>query len=155
MKSLIFTLILWMALTLPTAQANSRGPFSLGVVLGEPLGLSAQYQLEREQHLHLITGASLGSSLFFSIDWTRHSERWVSTLIQRPSPLISYWGLGTSLGMSTKKDPVVWSFRIPFGLEWSLRSEPFEFFLELVPGVRILSSIAFIVEGGIGARFCF
>jgi hypothetical protein len=147
------------------AHANTPGNLGLGIVLGEPSGLSAKYWLHSRDALDF--GLAYSFNSFFAIfsDYLYHFTGAFSAQKAPISQITPYVGIGaiffTDTGNSktsryfSTTNSVGLGVRIPLGLEWRPASAPLGIFLELVPGMGIIPATFGFVEGGIGARFYF
>ncbi|OFZ02551.1 MAG: hypothetical protein A2X97_07785 [Bdellovibrionales bacterium GWA1_52_35] len=164
MKNLSYPVLILLSLVLGLPSAGFAAPvngarnFGLGIVLGEPTGLSAQYVLEKDRKLDFSLAYSFNSWVQITADYIFMRPQWVNSVLKRSSPVSAYWGAGLLLGVVTdsKKDgDLGFALRIPFGLEGMLDMEPIGFFVELVPGMELAPSTDFIFQGGLGARYYF
>lgn len=159
MKRILFSACLALSLALP-AFAES-GPFGLGLVIGEPTGISASYRLGKAAMLQGTAawdltapgGITFASDYLFLFDKALKIEKTAIPL---------YIGFGAKLailmgdGRSGGDDaPVVIAARVPLGVRWLFDELPLEAFLELTPGIRLFPETAFDSGGGIGLRWYF
>jgi hypothetical protein len=160
----------------PNAHAASGGgygpggPFGLGIVIGEPTGLTAKYRMNSEQAFDI--GLSFDVSHWFLIysDWLYHFPGGFGNkapFFQQTTP---YIGIGGLLIFSNRDEWETrhWRYysttsssrtavgvRIPLGAEWRAPSIPLGVFVELVPGLVIVPATDGFFQAGIGARFYF
>lgn len=135
-------------------------PFSLGIVVGAPSGITWKYALNSRN--------AVDGGLAFS--WDHYFLLYSDYLWVVPGlagPLIPYLGVGGVLFVATNE--VTYSsryfpssrssaglgFRIPLGLEWRMPEPRFAFFLELAPGIGLLPESFGFLQGGLGARYSF
>lgn len=130
-----------------TAQDSG---FGVGVVFGEPLGLSLKTWLSSKT---AVDGAVAWSTrydfLYLHADMLVHNYNLIDV---SDGELPLYFGLGAKLGFG---DGVLLGARIPVGLDYQFGSAPLDVFVEIVPGVNIVPEIDFDLNGGIGIRFWF
>lgn len=125
-----------------------RGSFGLGVMIGEPTGLSAKYWFTRKQALDFGVAWSLpAEALHIHSTWLYHFPRLV--LDPRFTP---YFGLGGRTKIK-KEEETRLGIRFAGGVEFVYK--PFSAFLELAPISELVPETALDLEGGLGFRFYF
>ena len=125
--------------------------FELGVIIGEPTGISYRQFLSSSQALDLAVGWSTkhdnfdlhGSYLF-------HTRSDIRLNGQR---LPFYYGPGGRLKFD--KDDIIIGFKVPLGLYYPFKKFPFSAFIEISPGLNITPDTDFDIMGGIGFRYIF
>lgn len=130
---------------------TSGGDFGLGIILGEPTGISAKYWVQGNHALDAGLAWSFGPNSRFHLHTDYLIHRF--DLIQVDSGRLPfYYGIGgrIDLGQSGKI-----GVRIPVGLSYYLPNDPFEFFFEIVPILDIAPKTDFSGNGGIGVRYYF
>lgn len=148
------------------AHANAPGNLGLGIVLGEPSGLSAKYWLHSRDALDFGLAYSFNSFFAIFADYLYHFPGAFAAQKAPISQITPYVGIGaifftdtssarTSSRYFTSTNSAGLGLRIPLGLEWRPSSTPLGIFLELVPGMGIIPATFGFLEGGIGARFYF
>jgi hypothetical protein len=145
-----------LALLAAPPAANNR-PFGLGVILGEPSGISAKYFLDQRHALDLALDFSAVDDAFYVHgDYVLHLPGVLPSL---PGGLwLAYVGVGGKLKLrerDRKSDEASLSVRIPLGITWMPRGAPIDVFVELVPGVRVLPSTDPDLDAGLGVRWFF
>ena len=143
-------LIAALLLIINSTNAQNRN-FGLGIILGEPTGLSAKLTTNRINALDFAAAWSFKDNghLLLQTDYIWHNF----DLIQVPSgrfPL--YYGIGGRVIFSN--DPLV-GIRIPVGLDYQFEREPIDIFIEIVPILDIIPATKFNIGGGLGVRFWF
>lgn len=132
-----------------TALAQDKG-FGIGILLGEPTGVSAKMWVSTRNAFDAGLAWSFRNNGFLHIhaDYLWHfpnvfssSERFVLSA-----------GIGGRLG--TGHDAVV-GLRIPFALAWWPAGVPIDLFIEVTPGLDLLPATEFEMQGGIGIRWFF
>ena len=136
--------------TWQTAAAQDR-PLGLGVILGEPSGISFKswlgkwtawdagiaWSIDGEDALHLHGDYLLHDFGLFEVD---------------EGKLGLYYGIGGRLRI---EDNSRLGVRIPVGLEYMFEGAPVDIFFELVPLLDLAPDTEFLMNGGIGARYFF
>lgn len=133
-----------------TAQQGRGGP-GLGIILGEPTGLSlktslgrnaldaaAAWSFEGNGYLHLH-----GDILFHS--WNTRSLR------VEEGQLGFVYGIGGRV-ILRDNDPRM-GIRVPLGLSYLIGNTPLEVFGELAPILDLTPNSRFSVNGGLGLRY--
>jgi hypothetical protein len=158
-----------MAIAMASASSDAlaaRGNLGVGIVLGEPSGLSAKYWLRSRDAVDF--GLAYSFDDFFAVfsDYLFHFPG----VFGRNAPaaqITPYLGVGAILLADTADgrtngrfftndgSSVGLGLRIPLGVEWRPSYPPLGIFLELVPGLGIIPSTFGFLEAGIGGRFYF
>jgi hypothetical protein len=130
------------------AQNSGLG---LGVVFGEPTGLSAKmWTSQRTAVDAAVAWSFVGTGwLHIHTDFLIHNFDLINV---SEGSLPVYFGVGAYLGLSSD---LAFGARIPFGIAYHFEGAPVEIFAELVPGLGLLPEIQFYVGGGIGIRYYF
>ena len=149
MKKIILiaaTFILLTNFTLP----QSRG-FGLGIVIGEPTGLSAKLWTSSSNALDFAAAWSFKGDghLLLQADYVWHSFDLIRVSSGR---LPLYYGIGGRVIFAD--DPLV-GVRIPVGLNYQFATAPIDIFVEIVPILDLIPSTDFDLGGGLGVRFWF
>jgi len=156
LAALLFTVSLG-ASPAPAHAASARSGFGLGLVLGEPTGLSAKLWLAGSSALQFHFSWDFTDAAFVvSGDYLLHLD--VLGVHTPDLDLLLTLGLGAKLGQHTQRareEPLFLGLRVPIGLSMPFQAMPLELFLEAVPGLRVLSKVGFDVDLGLGARWFF
>ena len=129
------------------AQDSGLG---LGVIIGEPTGLSAKMWTGQHTALDAAAAWSFVGSGFLRLhaDMLIHSFPFDVDKGQLPV----YFGLGAKLVFASD---LGLGARVPFGIAYLFDAAPIDVFLEIVPGLDLLPATALTVEGAIGIRYFF
>jgi len=151
MKKIIFvsTLVIFLGISL-TAQ---HGNFGIGLILGEPTGLSAKYNLDEKNSI----AGGLGWAFLENEDRiSLHIDYLYHTLdvIQTPIILKLHYGFGMHFRFREHYHSTL-GVRGVLGYNLILEEAPLEFFIELAPVFELLPSTDLSLDGGIGARYYF
>ncbi len=137
--------------SLASAVAAER-PFGLGVIVGEPTGLSAKYLLNRENAIDLAVAWNLSGDN----DFTLHADYlWhVYDLIKvNTGEMPVYFGVGGRMDLRDNKDDK-FGVRIPVGVSYQFADPKFlELFGEIAPIIDLAPSTKLDLSVAIGARF--
>lgn len=170
MRALRILLVLACMASAKSARAGDDGPFSLGLVIGTPTGLSLKYELERgrtSRALDLAVGQAVSASSGLQI----HGDvLWHPSVLAREGAfdLVWYAGLGVRLLDHKRGKEGDDDFHIgprgPLGLLFAFNEVPLEVFLEvaLVLDYRTGATahddhdgIGVDLNAGIGVRYTF
>ena len=149
-SALILTILLLFSLN---HESNAQGT-ELGVIVGEPTGVSAKFWSSGKSAIGLGVAWSLGESghihnpsgsLHLHIDYLWHF--WTN------SGIAFYSGLG---GRLLFDDETQFAARIPIGLQFNV-AKRLSLFFELAPTLPIMPETQsnFDINGGAGVRFRF
>ena len=131
--------------------AQDRG-FGLGVIIGEPTGLSAKLWTSPVNALDFALGWATrgGDQTDFHMDYLWHSFETIHSSERFPL----YYGIGGRVITGPGNDGSL-GVRGVFGIAWLPHNTPVDVFLELAPTLQLTSSTGFYIDAGIGARFYF
>jgi hypothetical protein len=144
-------------LTSPVQAATSE-PFGLGVILGDPSGLSAKLKMDQAHSvdgaLAYSSGRRSGLQLHADYLWD-HARSWGTT----EGPLDMYYGLGGRIITYDEnynhKGLISLGPRGSIGLSFNINNPNLEFFGELAAILEIAPSVGVDLDAGIGARIRF
>jgi hypothetical protein len=131
--------------------SQSKG-FGLGVIVGEPTGVSAKYWTTSSTALDFGLGYSFekNSRLHLHADYLFH----VNNLFETTENLALYYGPGARLRIVENGDSRL-GFRFDVGLVWIPKNAPIDVFIEIAPLLDIIPETDFSFNGGLGVRFFF
>jgi len=126
--------------------------FGLGVIIGEPTGISAKLWTSPVNAFDFALGWSTreGNQTNFHMDYLWHSFGAIHSSGRFPL----YYGLGGRLMTGPDNDGSV-AVRGVIGIAWMPYNTPIDIFLEVAPTIQLTSSTGFSIDAGIGARFFF
>ena len=144
---LIFISIILFQLNINAQDKN----FGLGIILGEPTGISAKLWTSSDNAFDFGTAWSFKGNghLLLQADYVWHIFRLISVSSGR---LPFYVGVG---GRVIFSDDATIGVRVPLGLDYMFSNAPVDIFLELVPILDLTPSTDFDFGAGIGARYWF
>ena len=145
-KSIIAFLAMLLSFSL---QAQDSG-LGIGVMLGEPTGLSAKIWTTRQMALD----AGLAWSFFGNGYLRIHSDLlWHREVFEVDSGRLPiYYGVGAKLLLASD---LGFGIRVPVGIAYYFDEAPVDIFVELVPGLDLLPGTALDLDLAIGARYFF
>jgi hypothetical protein len=148
---LFFTAISLLLIT--NINLAQQKDFGLGVILGEPTGISAQFWLSPGTALDVGLGYSFTSSnSVFDLyaDYVFHN----SDMIHSAENFVVYYGPGARLKIKEDTESRL-GVRGVIGILWIPRGTSFDLFLEIAPILDIIPATKFDFSGGIGGRYFF
>ena len=144
---LIFTLFIILTSTLNAQQTG----FGLGLILGEPTGLSGKYWISPWTAIDGAFAWSIDkkSGVHLHSDYLWHDYRIIS-VIKGKLPI--YYGVGARVVFATDN---IFGVRGVAGLNYIFDGTPLDIFLEIVPILDIAPKAGFDFNGAIGIRYYF
>jgi len=146
----ILIFVLMSLLAFDTVKAKQSG-FGIGVIIGEPTGLSAKLWTENS--------AAFDAAIAWSLEDERYMHLQGDFLFHRSNiagikkgKLLPYYGIGGRVQFGEKNTVGV---RIPFGINYVFERSHFDVFLEFVPLLDIVRASEFDLDGAIGIRYFF
>lgn len=129
------------------------GPFGLGIILGEPTGISGKFHLSKTNAIDGALAWSLqdDNDLHLHGDYLYHNYSWIIT---DTGELPVYFGIGGRIKLREKHDDEI-GIRFPVGLAYIFEEAPFDIFVEVVPIMNLAPDTDFDLNAAIGGRFFF
>jgi len=139
-------LIIWSV----QSDAQESG-FGLGLMVGEPTGLSGKYWLSPLSAIDGALGWSFGKNNWVQLhgDYLIHNYGIVNV---GKGKLPVYYGIGARMIFSTANRVGI---RGVAGLDYLFQSDPLDIFLEIAPVLDLAPEIEFDFNAGIGIRYYF
>ncbi|HOJ18973.1 MAG: hypothetical protein GX452_06945 [Ignavibacteriales bacterium] len=150
MKKLIVIILFLISAT--NLLPQSKG-FGIGLIIGEPTGISAKYWTSSQNSLNFALGYSFAGKhnrVHLHVDYVWHNEN----LIRSAERLPVYYGFGGKLQTYDHTDASLGA-RGVLGLLWIPRNAPLDLFLEVAPVLRLIPETDLDIDAGLGARFFF
>lgn len=126
--------------------------FGLGIIIGEPTGLSAKYWTSSINAFDFGLGYSFSpknSRLHLHADYLFHTS-----LTNSSEKFYLYYGPGVRIKTREDDDSVL-GIRGVIGIVWIPRGTPIDLFLEVVPVMTLIPATSFDINAGLGARYFF
>ena len=150
MKKVAFALVIFGCLAgLSFAESNHN--IGLGIILGEPTGIS--FKIWNRQTVAFDAGAA------WSIVDEKHFQVHGDLLFHNfglfrveTGRMALYYGVGARVWFAS--DTIV-SLRVPVGLSYEFEKTPVEIFLEIVPMLDLIPSTEVGMGGAVGFRYYF
>jgi hypothetical protein len=148
-RLLLFTLFF---ITLTAVSYSQTRGFGLGIIVGEPTGISAKYWLSSQNALDFGLGYSFVQKgrLHFHMDYLFHHQN----IFRAEENFALYYGPGFRL-RTVEGDDARLGARFGVGLVWLPRNAPVDVFVEIAPILDIIPATRFQVNAGLGFRFFF
>ncbi len=147
-------------LLLAAASANAGPPedFGIGVIVGEPTGLSLKYWLDDERAIDAAAAESFSENDSFQLhgDYLIHDYDLFGA-----DELPFYYGLGARLklkdsdGSGRNRRHDMFGIRIPLGITYLFEDAPIDLFFELVPVLDLSPEVELDIGAAVGLRFYF
>lgn len=147
------------------AQGPRGNNAGFGIILGEPLGLTAKFWLNRENALQAHLGASYFGAPRLQADYLWHLNVFNSQVVK----LLAGPGVGIGFGHEgsgfwyKEKGQKYWYYRedasfglgvrVITGLNIIPKNTPIEIFVELGPNIGIYPGFGVGLDAGVGIRF--
>jgi hypothetical protein len=150
-RNILFTMALGLMMILAKPVAAQDHGFGMGLILGEPTGLSAKLWTSSDNAFDFAAAWSFkgDGNLLLQADYVWHFFE----LMPVPSgKLPLYIGIG---GRVVLADDPSFGIRIPIGIDYMFADAPIDVFLELVPILDLSPETDFGVGGGLGIRYWF
>lgn len=158
MMNKIGYIIILITLALFTSQSHAYGyekDLGLGIVLGEPTGITADIPLNNRSSIDITGAWSFDDEGSFHI----HSDYkyvFYQNTLDYGNQLRAYFGVGGRFkDKNDKHDEVRLGVRVPVGLSLFFAKYPIETFLEVAPIVDVVEETDGNFNAGLGARYYF
>jgi len=141
-----------------SANARTQDDFGIGVILGEPTGLSLKYWLDGERAIDGGAAESFSENDSFQLhgDYLIHDYDLFGA-----DDLPFYYGLGARLklkdsdGSGRNRRHDIFGIRIPLGISYLFQDAPLDLFFELVPVLDLSPEVELDINAAVGIRFYF
>lgn len=164
MKYLLLATLLFFGLTVAgNARAQGNDGFGLGVIVGEPTGLSLKWWLGNDQAIDggVAWSFSENDSLHLHADYLWHRFD-LFKIPPKAGKLPLYFGVGGRLkleedngGKGDNDHDDLLGVRIPVGVAFLFADAPVDIFAEIVPVLDLIPDTDLDLNAAIGARFYF
>lgn len=151
MRKTIFVFYLINIIFISQLNAQDNG-FGVGIVTGEPTGLSGKLWLGGNNALDMAVAWSFkgAGNLLLQADYIWHS---FDLIIVSSGKLPLYFGIGGRIIFESNDTNL--GVRVPVGLDYMFSGAPVDIFLEVVPILDLTPSTDINFGGGIGIRYWF
>ncbi|MBU1298521.1 MAG: outer membrane beta-barrel protein [Bacteroidetes bacterium] len=148
MKKLLLILLFLISSTVFTQDKG----FGLGVILGEPTGISFKGWTSKTNAIDggMAWSFTKSTALHLHADYLWHSF----DVIESEENIPLYYGVGARVKFGNKDNNRL-GVRGIIGLNYLMRKVPVDFFIEIAPILDLIQSTEFSMNGGIGVRYFF
>lgn len=158
MKCKMTIIVLLLGVVSASAGAQEPDMFGLGVMLGEPTGLSVKYWLDERTAIDgaLAWSFSENDSLQIHSDYLIHDHE-----LSNSREWSVYYGLGARLqfkdsdGSGRNSSHSIFGLRVPLGVSYLFPDEPMDLFFEVVPILDLSPEVELDLAAAAGLRFYF
>lgn len=163
MKNIFIAAILFLSWTiLPHSIFADQGDIGVGLIVGEPTGLSMKIWTSNEHAVDLAAAWSFSDndSFQFHGDYLVHRFNIFENQNMK-GKLPIYYGIGARLKLEDEddngrnNDDNLFGIRVPIGISYIFAQEPIDLFAEIVPVMDIAPDTDFDINVAIGGRFYF
>jgi hypothetical protein len=151
MKKPVLCLIIIILGTISPAQDKGYG---IGIIIGEPTGLSGKYWLNNANALDFGLGFSFthfnNSRIQLHCDYLWN----IYDLFKTSEKFVIYYGPGIKILTGGSNDAKL-GIRGVAGIGWFIKDAPLDLFFEAAPVVYLIPGTILKIDGGIGARYYF
>ena len=151
-KTLLLGLMVFL---LPLPSLSQQDRFGLGIIVGEPTGISWKAWSGQTTAFAGAAAWSLSGKGTFHLhgDYLFHNFKFLSVPKGR---LPFYYGVGVRFLFHEKEeDGTVFGVRFPLGIEYLFASPSLGLFMEIVPVLDLAPGTDFDLNGAVGFRFYF
>jgi hypothetical protein len=148
---LIFTIIVLLLSAINNNISAQNHRFGLGIIIGEPTGLSGKLWTGNHTAIDGALAWSFGKkdALHIHGDMLFHDYKLIKV---SEGKLPVYYGIGCRIKL---EDETKIGIRIPVGLSYQFQNAPLDIFLEIVPILELIPATDFNMNGAIGVRYFF
>lgn len=135
-------------------HAKGGGKFGLGIMVGEPTGISGKFWLSGRSAIDGAVAWSFTDNEAFHLhgDYILHNFSLIK--VERGS-LPFYFGIGGRIKFQDAPRDDIFGVRIPLGLAYLFETAPLDVFIELVPMLDLAPDTDFDIAGSLGVRYFF
>jgi hypothetical protein len=158
-KNILYSIVLGLMMILAKPITAQDHGFGMGLILGEPTGLSAKAWTSTDNAFDFAVAWSFNNyhhndnhndgSLLLQADYVWHFFNAISV---SSGKLPIYVGIGARVVLA---DDPSFGVRIPVGIDYLFADAPIDIFLELVPIMDLSPETDFGIGGGLGIRYWF
>jgi hypothetical protein len=136
---------------LPTALKAQDSGIGLGIILGEPTGISLKGWVGSREAFDVAVAWSFegDGAIHVHADYLFHNFRLFHV---EKGDLVFYYGIGGRVKTVNKTQVGI---RIPLGLSYLFEKDPLEIFFELGPIMNLTPKTLFRMTTGVGIRYYF
>ncbi len=150
MKKSILLFLLGLIFLPTTLKAQDSG-IGLGIILGEPTGVSLKSWIGMREAFDIAVAWSFEGegAIHVHADYLFHNFRLFNV---EKGDLVFYYGIGARVKTVNKTQVGI---RVPLGLSYLFAKDPLEIFFELGPIMNVTPKTLFRMTTGVGIRYYF
>jgi hypothetical protein len=157
-------LIVICVIAMSVTYAQAKEGLGLGIIIGEPTGLSLKKWIDDKQAIDAAAAWSFSEndSFQFHADYLVHNFSLLKYANIKKGRLPLYFGIGGRIkfkdeneGKGRNDDDTLVGIRVPLGISYLFAGAPVDLFGEIVPVLDIVPDTEFDLNAAIGARFYF
>ena len=155
--------IVMLTVLLFVSGARADDGFGVGIILGEPTGISIKKWISNDTAIDAAAAWSFSenASFQFHADYLVHNFVVLKSAVPE-GRLPVYVGIGGRIKLQNNDNlnrrndhDALLGVRIPFGISYLFAKAPVDIFAEIVPVLDLIPGTDFDINGAIGARFYF
>jgi hypothetical protein len=141
----------FLAVMVIAGSVAAQGTFGLGVIVGEPTGVSGKLWLTERTAIDGAAAWSFSgdSALHLHADYLFHNFDLIDV---EKGQFPVYFGVGGRVKFESESKIGI---RIPVGIAYLMEDAPIDFFFELVPLLDLIPDTDFAFNAAIGVRYFF
>jgi hypothetical protein len=147
MRKLIFIIFILLAFATVT---KAQGKYGLGIIVGEPTGISGKMKISDLNSFDGAVGWSFNKYSAMHI----HAD-YLYNLVKLGYDFPLYVGVGGRIKLSSGSEESRLGVRMPIGVVYQPASKPFDIFFETVPMLDIVPTTEFNWNAAAGVRYYF
>lgn len=144
------TAILLLIICAIASISNAQGKIGLGIIVGEPTGISGKMKISDDNAFAGAVGWSFNQYGAMHL----HAD-YLYNVVKIGQDLPLYVGVGGRIKLSSGTEDSRLGARIPIGLVYQPSSKPFDLFFETVPMIDIVPKSEFNWNAAAGVRYYF
>jgi hypothetical protein len=148
--TILAPIVVWM-LGVPDVSLGQEKGLGLGVIIGEPTGISAKAWVSEKGAIDAGVAWSFREKGKFHLH-ADHLWHFPHNVLS-PQRIIFYAGVGGRFAVG--RGDGIFGVRIPLGVLWLPRGAPMDVFLELAPIFDLIPATELSANAGIGVRYFF
>lgn len=149
MKTLLFLFIIFI---FSYSLLKPQSKFGLGIIVGEPTGISGKLHLNNTSSVDGAVGWS-----YYKYGALHIHADYLSNITRLTDEVPFYLGVGGRIKIKNeeKQEDTKLAIRIPVGLAFEPSSLPIDVFVEVVPMLDLVPSSEFSFNAAVGVRYYF
>ncbi len=147
MKKFVFLLTVTLGICFFSHQAKALSAgreVGVGIVLGEPSGVLAQFFMTRKSLLDVTAAWSFDQWFMMAADYQIYNN-----IADAPPEWLWYYGVGGYAAFPENKDGI-FGVRVPLGISYSFPRSFIDVWLEIDPALKLAPKTEAALQGGLG-----